>query len=126
LHPCIAFLLTKAKRFDIVKTDYVSHEGQKDQEVYEAFVAFFFSLSRSLIMKNIYIASENRLDQRVSHRHTSVATELELIKSLKLFANAGIQRNNIDGLAIPGALILGGCIHSITDNFALTRDIRMV
>jgi hypothetical protein len=64
-----------------------------------------------------YIDNENRLDQRVAIWHASVAAELEVVKSLKLLANTGIQRNNAKGSDTPAAFILGGLIYSITDNF---------
>ncbi len=37
------FLLTKANSSDNVKADYLSHEGQKDQKVYESLSGFFIT-----------------------------------------------------------------------------------
>ena len=37
------FILTKANSSDNVKADYLSHEGQKDQKVYESLSGFFIT-----------------------------------------------------------------------------------
>ncbi len=63
-----------------------------------------------------YILNENKLDQRVSLWHASVAAEFEVVKSLRLVANTGIQRNTDKNSNTDPAFLLGGVIYSITDN----------
>ncbi|MEJ2695121.1 MAG: transporter [Candidatus Sulfobium sp.] len=63
-----------------------------------------------------YIANENEIDQRVSIWHASAASEVEVVKGLKLVANAGIQRNTEKDSNSNPAFILGGVVYSITDD----------
>jgi hypothetical protein len=63
-----------------------------------------------------YIDNDNKLDQRVSLWHASVASEVEVLKNLKLVANTGIQRNTDRSSHSDPAFILGGFIYSITEN----------
>lgn len=63
-----------------------------------------------------YIGNENKLDQRVSLWHVSLASELEVAKDLKAVANIGIQRNIDKASDTDPAFLLGGLIYSITGN----------
>jgi len=63
-----------------------------------------------------YIGNENKLDQRVSLWHASIAAEVEVAKGLKLVANTGIQRNSDKNSNTDPAFVLGGLVYSITEN----------
>ncbi|MCL5023405.1 MAG: transporter [Nitrospirae bacterium] len=63
-----------------------------------------------------YIANNNGLDQRVPIWHASIASEVEVAKSLTLVANTGIQRNTDNASHTDPAFLLGGLIYSITRN----------
>ncbi len=63
-----------------------------------------------------YIGNENKLDQRVSLWHASIASEAEVAKGLRLVANTGIQRNTDRSSHTDPAFILGGLIYSITES----------
>ncbi len=63
-----------------------------------------------------YIGNENKLDQRVSLWHASIAAEVEVAKGLKVVANTGIQRNADKKSNTDPAFLLGGIVYSITEN----------
>ncbi len=63
-----------------------------------------------------YIANENRLDQRVSLWHASVASEVEVVRKLRLVANTGMQRNTDKSSHTDPAFLIGGLIYSISES----------
>jgi opacity protein-like surface antigen len=63
-----------------------------------------------------YIGNENKLEQRVSLWHASMAAEVEVTKGLRLVANAGIQKNADKSSNTDPAFLLGGIIYSISEN----------
>jgi hypothetical protein len=63
-----------------------------------------------------YIGNENKLNQRVPLWHASIASEVEVVRKLKMVANTGIQRN-VDKLSYTNpAFLLGGLVYSITED----------
>jgi opacity protein-like surface antigen len=63
-----------------------------------------------------YIGNENKIDQRVSLWHASIAAEVEVVKSLKVVANTGIQRNVDRSSHTDPAFLLGGLVYSVSEN----------
>jgi len=79
-------------------------------------LAFHFNLG--------YIRNENKLDERKDIWHISLASELKLIKDLRLVANIGAERNPDKSSNKHPAFILGGLIYSITENFDIDIGIK--
>ena len=97
--------------------------GDKDKQLgtgkvtYSAFFITTKELKPWAFHLNLgYIGNENKLDQRVSLWHASVAAEVEVAKGLKLVANTGIQRNSDRDSHTDPAFVLGGLVYSITEN----------
>jgi Putative MetA-pathway of phenol degradation len=63
-----------------------------------------------------YIANENAIGQRVPIWHASIASDVEVAKSVRLVANTGIQRNTEKGSHADPAFILGGLIYSLSED----------
>ena len=70
-----------------------------------------------------YMRNENKLDERKDIWHISLASELKLIKDLRLVTNIGMERNPDRTSHKHPAFILGGFIYSISEN--LNMDIGM-
>jgi hypothetical protein len=71
-----------------------------------------------------YLRNENKLDERKNLWHISLASELKLIKNLRLVANIGAERNPDRASNKHPAFILGGFIYSITKNFDMDIGIK--
>ena len=70
-----------------------------------------------------YMRNENKFDERKDVWHISLASELKLIKDLRLVTNIGMERNPDRTSHKHPAFILGGFIYSISEN--LNMDIGM-
>jgi hypothetical protein len=97
--------------------------GDKDKQLgtgkvtYSAFFITTKELKPWAFHLNLgYIGNENKLDQRVSLWHASVAAEVEVAKGLELVANTGIQRNTDKKSNTAPVFLLGGFVYSITEN----------
>lgn len=73
---------------------------------------------------NEYKLQADKEANRKSIWHVSLASEVEVIKSLKLVANIGIERNPAKKTDMHPAFILGGIIYSITKNFDIDVGIK--
>ncbi len=71
-----------------------------------------------------YMRNENKLDERKDIWHISLASELKLIKDLRLVANIGMERNPDRTSNKYPAFILGGFIYSIFENFDIDIGIK--
>ena len=71
-----------------------------------------------------YMRNENKLDERKDMWHISLASEVKLIKNLRLVANIGAERNPDRASNKHPAFILGGLIYSITENFDIDIGIK--
>jgi hypothetical protein len=71
-----------------------------------------------------YMRNENKLDERKDIWHLSLASELKLIKDLRLVTNIGAERNPDRSSHKHPAFILGGFIYSITENFDIDIGIK--
>jgi hypothetical protein len=71
-----------------------------------------------------YIRNENRIDENKDLWHASLASTVEVIKSLKLSGNIGIERNRNVDLETPNAFILGGVIYSLSENFDIDFGVK--
>jgi hypothetical protein len=68
--------------------------------------------------------NENKLDERKDIWHISLASEVKLIKNLRLVANIGVERNPDGTSNKHPAFILGGLIYSIIDNLDIDIGIK--
>jgi hypothetical protein len=68
--------------------------------------------------------NENKLDERKDIWHISLASELKLIKDLRLVTNIGMERNPDRTSNKHPAFILGGFIYSIFENFDIDIGIK--
>lgn len=71
-----------------------------------------------------YMRNENKLDERKDIWHISLASELKLIKDLRLVTNIGMERNPDRTSNKHPAFILGGFIYSIFENFDIDIGIK--
>jgi len=71
-----------------------------------------------------YIRNENKFNDRKDIWHISLASELKVMKELKLVANVGMERNTDRESNTHPAFILGGIIYTITDNFDIDLGIK--
>jgi hypothetical protein len=71
-----------------------------------------------------YMRNENKLDERKDMWHFSLASEVKLIKNLKVVANIGAERNPERVSHKHPAFILGGLIYSIVENFDVDIGIK--
>lgn len=56
--------------------------------------------------------------------HVSLASEVEVVKDLKVVANIGMERNPDKTSNTHPAFILGGIIYSITENFDVDLGVK--
>ena len=78
--------------------------------------AFHFNLG--------YKRNENRNNERIEIWHASAASELEVLKDLRVVVNIGTERNPDKASNLDPAFILGGLIYSISKNFDIDFGIR--
>jgi hypothetical protein len=71
-----------------------------------------------------YVRNENKIDERKDIWHASLASELEVIKDLKVVANIGVERNPERGSNTHPAFILGGLIYSLTENIDIDIGVK--
>ncbi|MBM4128609.1 MAG: transporter [Nitrospira sp.] len=71
-----------------------------------------------------YIRNENKLDEREDLWHASFASEVEVLKNLKVVADIGIERNPDKRSNTHPAFILGGLIYSVTEYCDLDAGIK--
>ena len=71
-----------------------------------------------------YMRNENKLDERKDIWHISLASEVKLIKDLRLVTNIGMERNPDRASNKNPAFILGGFIYSIVENFDMDIGIK--
>ncbi len=74
--------------------------------------------------RNEYKLSEDKEALRRDIWHASIATEVELIKALKLVGNIGLETNQNKGDNVHPAFLLGGLIYSISENVSLDLGIK--
>ncbi len=74
--------------------------------------------------RNEYKLTEDKEALRRDIWHASFATEVELIKDLKLVGNIGIETNQSKGDNVHPAFILGGLIYSISKNVNVDVGIK--
>lgn len=71
-----------------------------------------------------YIRNENKFNDRKDIWHISLASELEVMKELKLVANIGMERNTDRESNTDPAFILGGLIYSISKNIDIDFGVK--
>jgi len=71
-----------------------------------------------------YTRNENKLDERKDIWHISLASEVKLIRDLRLVANIGAERNPDRTSNKHPTFILGGFIYSIFENFDVDIGIK--
>lgn len=71
-----------------------------------------------------YVRNENKIDERKDIWHASLASELEVIKDLKVVANIGVERNPERGSNTHPAFILGGLIYSLTEKIDIDIGVK--
>lgn len=83
--------------------------------------AFHLNLGYSY---NEYALREDRDANRKGIWHASLASEIEVVKDLKLVANIGMERNPDRTSNANPAFILGGIIYSITERFDVNLGVK--
>lgn len=71
-----------------------------------------------------YIRNENNAGDRSDLWHTSLAAEVELIKSMKAVANIGIETNPASGTSTHPAFALGGLIYGLSEKVSLDAGVK--
>lgn len=71
-----------------------------------------------------FIRNENKVDERKDIWHISLASEVEVVKDLKVVANIGAERNPDKTSNTHPVFILGGLIYSITENFDIDAGVK--
>jgi len=71
-----------------------------------------------------YIRNENKGDERKDIWHASLASEMDVVKDLKLVANIGMEKNPDKGSSTNPAFILGGLIYSVTENIDMDFGVK--
>lgn len=71
-----------------------------------------------------YIRNENKFDDRKDLWHVSLASEIELMKQLKLVANIGMERNPDRDSNTNPAFILGGIIYALSDKVDIDFGVK--
>lgn len=71
-----------------------------------------------------YIRNENKVDERNDIWHASLAAEVEVVKSLKVVANVGFERDHDRASNQNPGFILGGLIYSISENLDIDIGIK--
>ena len=62
--------------------------------------------------------------ERIEIWHASAASELEVVKDLRVVVNIGMERNPDKTSNLDPAFILGGLIYSISKNFDIDFGIK--
>lgn len=75
-------------------------------------------------MRNEYKLREDKEANRKEVWHVSLASEVEVVKDLKLVGNIGMERNSEKASSRHPAFILGGLIYSITENIDIDFGIK--
>lgn len=83
--------------------------------------AFHLNLGYS---HNEYKLQEDKDANRKGIWHISLASEVKVVKDLKIVANIGAERNPDKSSNTHPAFILGGFIYSITENFDINAGIK--
>ena len=71
-----------------------------------------------------YIRNENNFEERQDIWHASVAAEVEVIKDLKLMANAGMERNPDPSSDNHPAFALGGIAYDVSEKITLDAGMK--
>ncbi|KFN37806.1 hypothetical protein KN63_07995 [Smithella sp. F21] len=71
-----------------------------------------------------YIRNENNFEERQDIWHVSVAAEVEVIKDLKLMANAGMERNPDPSSDNHPAFALGGISYDVSEKVTLDAGLK--
>lgn len=71
-----------------------------------------------------YIRNENKFDDRKDLWHISLASEIEVMKELKLVANIGMERNSDRESNTHPAFILGGLIYTISEQIDIDFGVK--
>lgn len=71
-----------------------------------------------------YRRNENKLLERKDIWHLSLASELQLLKALRLVANIGIERNTERKTDNHPAFIIGGVIYSFNDSLEINFGVQ--
>lgn len=71
-----------------------------------------------------YIRNENNYEERQDIWHASVAAEVEVIKDMKLMANAGMERNPDPSSDNHPAFALGGISYDVSEKITLDAGVK--
>ncbi|MDI6761874.1 MAG: transporter [Thermodesulfobacteriota bacterium] len=71
-----------------------------------------------------YFRNENKVNERKDLWHVSLATEVEVVKDLKIVGNIGMERNPEKDSHRNPAFLLGGVIYSVTENLVLDFGVK--
>ncbi|NTW76492.1 MAG: transporter [Syntrophaceae bacterium] len=71
-----------------------------------------------------YKRNENKIEERKDLWHASLASEIKMIKDLKVVANVGMERNPDRSSSIDPSFILGGIIYSIRENLDIDLGVK--
>jgi hypothetical protein len=71
-----------------------------------------------------YTRNENTVDERGYLWHVSLAAEAEIMKELKIVANAGLQRSSDKTRDTYPAFVLGGVIYSVSEKFDIDFGVK--
>lgn len=71
-----------------------------------------------------YFRNENKVNERKDLWHVSLATEVEVVKDLKIVGNIGMERNPEKNSHRNPAFLLGGIIYSVTENFNIDFGVK--
>lgn len=71
-----------------------------------------------------YVRNENKIGERKDIWHASLASEVEVVKDIKIVANIGMERNPDKFSNTHPAFILGGFIYSISDHLDIDFGIK--
>ncbi|MDI7261016.1 MAG: transporter [Thermodesulfobacteriota bacterium] len=75
-------------------------------------------------MRNEYKLREDKETNRKDLWHVSFASEVEVVKNLKLLGNIGMERNSEKASSKPPAFILGGLIYSVSENINIDLGVK--
>jgi hypothetical protein len=114
-----------------VKPGIILPAGDKDKDLGTGRVSYslFFITTKEIepwtFHLNLgYKRNENKLDQREDIWQALAAVEWKVMKSLKLVANAGIERNHDRASSIDPAFILGGISYSVSENIDIELGVK--
>lgn len=71
-----------------------------------------------------YICNENRIDQEKNIWHASLATEVEVVKSLKAVADLIIETNPDKASNTPVSYALGGLVYGISERVSIDGGVK--